>query len=176
MTTEHIRHAALALAEAKVAAERAETALDAANAGRKRVADRISALSAERASIIGKARAGSNDPALSLQLGVVEADLGDLGDLVAGADAEVAKVQASVAEARQAVVRAEQQLASTRDSEIERLLVVHAGKLDELLLATVNELAAVGKRIGRARPMFAPSQALADSLYRLRLTANGIRQ
>jgi hypothetical protein len=107
---------------------------------------------------------------------VIDSDRSDLDELAAGADAEVAEAQAAVAEARQAIARVEQQLAMARDAELEQRLLEHCGKLDSLLLSAVNQLAAVGKRNGRSRPLFAPSQALTDSLQRLYLTAASMRR
>jgi septal ring factor EnvC (AmiA/AmiB activator) len=171
-----IKAAAQALAAARHAADAASEAVTEAQHTADRPKARVSASQAERASIIAASRGGTRDPDASLRLAVLDADLADLAPMVAEAEAELAKAQAAEVEARQAVVRAEQRLAMATDAELERRLVIHAGKLDDLLLATLSELEAVGKRIGRSRPLFAPSQALAEWLRRLHLTAEGIRR
>jgi hypothetical protein len=44
------------------------------------------------------------------------------------------------------------------------------------LLATVNDLNAVGKRVGRSRPVWYPSAELAGVIQRLYLTSNLVRR
>jgi hypothetical protein len=173
--TEAINEAARALAAVRHAAGSAAEAVIGAQHAADRPKARVSSCQAERASIIAASRGGTRDPDVSLRMAVLDADLADLAPVVAEAEAELAKTQAAEAEARRAVFRAEQQLAMATDAELERRLVIHAGKLDDLLLATLSDLATVGGRIGRSRPLFVPSQALTDSLQRLYLTA-GIRR
>jgi hypothetical protein len=49
-------------------------------------------------------------------------------------------------------------------------------RLNTLMLTTLNELTAVGKRVGRARPDLMPSPELANTLQRLHLIANQVRR
>jgi hypothetical protein len=107
---------------------------------------------------------------------VVEADLRDLAPMIKDANAGVAAAQAHDQEARQAVGRAEQQMAMSGDAELEARPAAHARALDALLLTTLNELTAIGKRVGGARPVFMPSPELANTLQRLHLTANQVRR
>jgi hypothetical protein len=137
---------------------------------------RVTAPETERASIIANARGGDRDPSHALRLCVLEADLKDMKPMADDANAGVAVAQAHDQEARQAVVRAEQQMAMAEAAELEARLAAHARALDTLMLTTLNELTAVGKRVGRARPVFVPSPELANTLQRLHLVANQVRR
>jgi hypothetical protein len=137
---------------------------------------RVTALEGERSTIIANARGADPDPKNALRLCVREADLKDIAPMTDDANAGVAVAQAHDLEARQAVVRAEQQMAMAEAAELEARLTAHAAKLDALLLATLTELNAVGKRVGRARPVFMPSPELANTLQRLHLTATQVRR
>jgi hypothetical protein len=108
-------------------------------------------------------------------MGVVDADLADLKPLVADARAGVQRAGADAAKAAQAVLQAEQQLAIARDGDLEARLVEHAAKLDALLVATLNELSVIWKR-RNARPTFAPSGELFDTVTKLTLLARQLRK
>jgi hypothetical protein len=174
--TETIRAAALALAGARQKVTSTAGALAEAQSVRDGLKTRVTALEMERASIIGATRSGDNHPTHALRVGVIDADLQDLAPMTEDANAGVASAQAQDQEARQAVVRAEQQMAMSEDAELEARLAAHARALDTLMLATLNELTAVGKRVGRSRPVFTPSPELANILQRLHLTANQVRR
>jgi dihydroxyacetone kinase-like predicted kinase len=175
--TDTIRAAAHAVAGARQKTAGTAHALAEAQSVADKLREHVTALETERAGIITAARGGgAHDPTHALRVGVIDADLQDMKPMTDDANAGVAAAKAQDHEARQAVVRAEQQFAMATDAELERRLAEHAAKLDALLLATLNELTAVGKRVGRARPVFVPSPELANTLHRLHLTANQVRR
>jgi hypothetical protein len=174
--TEVIRAAALALAGARQKATSTARSLTQAQDIADELQARVSALATERAGIIAAARGGAHDPTHALRIGVIDADLSDLKPMTEDANAGVAVAQAHDLEAHQAVVRAEQQMTMSVDAELEARLTAHASKLDALMLATLNELNAVGKRVGRSRPVFVPSPELASTLHRLHLIASQVRR
>jgi hypothetical protein len=174
--TDAIRAAATALAGARQKATSTAHALAEAQSVADELRSRGAALDTERANIIASARRGDNDPKHALRLGVINADLQDLAPMIEDANAGVTAAMAQDQEARQAIVRAEQQFSMVTDAELERRLADHAGKLDALMLATLNELNAVGRRVGRARPVFIPSPELANTLQRLHLVASQVRR
>jgi hypothetical protein len=176
MTDETIRAAARALAGARSKTAGSLAALTEAQAVSDGLKARVAALETERASIIANARGADPDPKNALRLCVLEADLKDMKPMTDDAAAGVATAQAQDQEGRQAVVRAEQQFSMATDAELEARLAAHAADLDALLLTTLNELTAVGKRVGPARPVFMPSPELANTLQRLHLTANQVRR
>jgi hypothetical protein len=174
--TDTIRAAAHALAGARSKTAGTARTLTEAQAVSDGFKARVTALASERAGIVAAARGGDRDPTHALRVGVIDADLQDLAPMIGDANAGVAVAQAQNQEAVQAVVRAEQQMAMAEAAELEARLAAHAAKLDALLLTTLNELTAVGKRVGRARPVFMPSPELANTLQRLHLTATLVRR
>jgi hypothetical protein len=174
--TDTIRAAAHALAGARQKVTSVAYALAEAQSVADELQARVTALETERAGIIAAARAGDHDPKHALRLGVINADLQDLAPMTADASAGVTAAAATDQEARQAVVRAEQQMGMAEAAELEQRLAEHAGKLEALLMATLTELTAAGKRVGRARPIFSPNSDLVDQLTKLRFTAAGIRR
>jgi hypothetical protein len=174
--TDAIRAASHALAGARQKTTSTACALAEAQSVADKLRARVTALETERADIISAARGGDDDPKHALRIGVIDADLRDLAPMTDDANAGVAVAQAHDLEARQAVVRAEQQMTMSEDAELEARLTAHARALDTLMLTTLNELTAVGKRVGRARPVFMPSPELANTLQRLHMTATGIRR
>jgi hypothetical protein len=176
MTDETIRAAALALAGARQKATRTARSLTQAQSVSDDLKERITALETERAGIIAATRGGAHDPTHALRVGVIDADISDLAPMTDDANAGVAAAQAHDQEARHAVVRAEQQMTMSVDAELEARLTEHARKLDALLLTTLNELNAAGKRISRARPVWFPSADLAGVIQRLHLTSTQVRR
>jgi hypothetical protein len=174
--TDAIRAAAHALAGARQNATRTACALAEAQSVADELQARVAALATERAGIITATRGGAHDPTHALRIGVIDADISDLAPMTNDAAAGVAVAQTHDLEARQAIVRAEQQMTMSQDAELEARLAVHASKFDGLLMATLNELTAVGKRVGRSRPVWFPSAELAGVLQRLHLTANQVRR
>jgi hypothetical protein len=174
--TDAIRAAAHALAAARQKVSSTASALAVAQSVSDGLKTRVTALETERASIIAATGSGDNHPMHALRVGVIDADLQDLAPMTNDANAGVAVAQAHDLEARQAVGRAEQQMTMSEDAELAARLTAHAGKLDALMLATLNELNAVGKRVGRSRPVFVPSAELANTLHRLHLIANQVRR
>jgi hypothetical protein len=172
--TEAINEAARALAAARHAAGSAAEAVIEAQGAADKPKQRVATIQAERASIIAASRVGNPDPEMALRLAVLDADLADLGQMVAEAEAELAKVKTAAEQAKQVVVSAEQYMTRATDDEMARVLAIHASALDTLLLATINDMRGLATR-GARRPWWAPSEALVTELQRLHLTA-GIRR
>jgi hypothetical protein len=173
--TDAIKAAAHALASARQNADAATAALTEAEAAADLPKAHVAELQAERAGIIAASRSGKQDPGKVLRLAVIDEDLADLAPIVAEADSELAKAQSAAQEAKGAIVRAEQHMAAATDDEMALRLAEHAGKLDALLLATINDMAGIAKRGGR-RPFWAPSPALVNELQRLHLIGIQVRR
>jgi hypothetical protein len=176
MTVADIEQAAIVVAEARAHAQRANTTLAEAEAGRTRISNRIDDLATERGALVAAERSGSSGPGAALRLAVIDEDIRDLNAMIATAEAELAKPRSEAAQGEQRVTAAEWQLGNARDIELEGRLLEYTGRLEQLTLEALRELSDVGQRLGRSRPVWAPSQELCDQLQRLRLTANGIKR
>jgi hypothetical protein len=160
----------VALAES--AANTAADQLAAAHHHADGIRGRHNALGAERDAIAAARRAGGDVD--GARLAVIQLDLEGLDSLLADASAAVAARQNEADTARAAVAAARQQLDLVKDTELIAKLKPHADKLGELLLATLTEIEAAGKRLQRSRPEWYPTGRLADTLHRLDLLASGI--
>jgi hypothetical protein len=136
--TDVIGATACALAGARQKTTSTAGALAAAQSVADELRARVTALETERTGIIAATRGGDRDPKHALALDVVEADLRDLAPMIKDANPGVAAAQAHDQEARQAVGRAEQQMATSEDAELEARLAAHARALDALLLTTLT--------------------------------------
>jgi predicted neutral ceramidase superfamily lipid hydrolase len=163
-----VQSAARAVAHAQAAAELAAKALATASAERAKVECCIAEIDTKKAGIATQRRNGVDDPAHGGELAVLDLDRATLVDILAGHNGPVARATAAHGEARQSVVFAEQRLAAASDVELQNRLVEHAKQLDALLLETVNDLAAVGKRRG-GRAVWGPSPGLINELTKLHL-------
>jgi hypothetical protein len=170
-----IQNAAASLAQARAEAAQVAESLDRAKAALARVRERVDALGAERSGIVTASQKGASDARAALRLATLDADLADLGPLVAEKVQAVARVQGEADNSNAAVVRAQQMLDMAADSDLLGKLTAHADHLDELLCQTLVEIAAIDKRTGR-RPSWAPSAGVYSALTKLHLVANGIRR
>jgi chromosome segregation ATPase len=172
MTTPAIKAAASALAEVKQTTETAASTLAEAQASRAQVAERIVALEAERAAIASERKAGADKPDHGARLAIIGMDLEDLADMLAEADAAVAAARAGSQSAAGHVASAQRALDRETDTETLSRLVVHAEKVDGVLLGTIQEINAACGRLGRpaGREPWAPSIQLAEALQRRHLT------
>jgi hypothetical protein len=170
-----IESAASALAQARAEAAKAAEYLDRAKAAQARVQERVDALGAERSGIVTASQKRAGDAHAALRLATIDADLADLGPAVAEQVQAVAIARGQADASNAAVVRAQQMLDMSADSQLLGKLTAHANRLDELLCKTLVEIAAIDKRTGR-RPSWAPSSEVYAALTKLHLTANGIRR
>ena len=163
-----IAAAARAVAEAEVSHAVATEALSRARQDRADIADRAGAISVTRADIVARRRAGDARDDDGAMLALLAADAEGLATLLAEADAAEIAVRAPFDAATAVLVNARFQLARAQDEAVEIVLVDHASKLDAALLATIGELEAVGKRVGRTgRPLWGASRMLYDRLRSL---------
>jgi hypothetical protein len=169
--TNQIEAAAVAVAEARANGVKAHHGLIEAQGARKRLTDRLAAITSERAEIVAARRGGDADPEHGIRIEVLSADERDLAELVAEADRDVTKASGIAQEASGALARAEQSFALATDEAFLGRLTAHATGLDGLLLKTVTEIAGIVARRG-GRPVWFPSIELANTLQRLHLTAN----
>lgn len=166
-TTAAIEAAAQAVAHALTAAARAGAAFDEASDQHQKIADRIHALDAERAGIVARRAAGDHRPDDGARLALIEADKQGLAGLQSEAMAAVHAARGPAEAAKRAVAGARMMFDREEAERAETALINHAGRLDELLLATVRQITEVGQRTGRAMPAWGPSAALAKELRKL---------
>ena len=176
MTTK-IESAAAILAEMKQAAEVASAALVEAEAGRTQVEDRIAKLEAERSAILVSRKAGLTNTDDGSRLALLAADIENLNELKAEADAAVAAARVHVQAATGHVNEAQRVLNRERDAELLARLVEHAGKVDAIMLKTIRDIDEVSHRLGVSvgREKWCPSVALAESIWRRNLTRENRR-
>lgn len=165
--TNAIEAAAMQVAAAVAQLERTRAELAQAESGRRRVADRIEVLENERANIIARRRAGAGQGDDGAQLELIRADLEGLADLLRDADRQVAAAQGPHVEADRAVHIARAAMQRVEQEIAEQQLVAHAGRLDELLRATLGQLRELHGVLGRGKPVWAPSVELYGELRRL---------
>src|SRR6185437_10153151 len=167
MSNETIEAAAAQVVGAKERAAVTGDALAAVTSRRDGLKARIDALTAERGTIVAARKAGNTDPEHGPRLALIGADLEGLGEIMADADAEVAKAKAADDAARHVVTLAEQGLANERDDEMLGRMKAHADKLGVLMLAAVDEITAISKRMRLSREPWHPEPKLAATLHRL---------
>jgi hypothetical protein len=170
-----IEAAAVAVSQARANGEKARGRLSEAQAVSDGLKARALVLENERTEIIAATRRGDHNPEHALRIAVVDADLKDLKPISEDAAAGVGAALAQAQEASAALSRAEQMLVIATDEAVLGRLTAHATELDGLLLKTVTQIAAIVTRRG-GRPVWYPSIELANTLHRLRLTANQVRR
>ena len=176
MTTK-IESAAAILAEMKQAAEVTSAALVEAEAARGQVEDRIAKLEAERVAALASRRAGLMNDNDGARLALLAADIENLNELKAEADAAVAAARVHVQAATGHVNEAQRVLNRETDSAMLARLVEHAGKVDAIMLKTIRDIDEVSHRLGVSvgREKWCPSVALAESIWRRNLTRENRR-
>ena len=164
--------AAATVAEARLAVERTRDAIEFAIGERDTVKRRIDEKNAERASISAERKAGVDKKSHGARLAVLDMDLGHLGEMLSDAEGAVTRATAEDTAAKARLAEAEALLARETDGELLAGLVEHAGKLGERLSATIGEIDAAWRRLGRdvTRAPWVPSEGLADAIKRRDLT------
>jgi hypothetical protein len=105
--TQLIEAAANAAADATLAVNEADAALEPAVAGRDRIADRIRSLETERTSILEARRGGHHDDAIhGARLLLIAADLDELDVMRTEADVQIAPLRQAAEEARRRLAAA----------------------------------------------------------------------
>jgi len=163
-----IRAAAAALAESKVEAEKASAGLAAASAAVAEVRSKLEALDFERAGIVAARKDGDKrDGADGARLAEIAADSEGLSQIIQERQATQTLAAAAFATHSAAVTAAGAMLSNASDHALIVDLKIIATELDAKLLATVQEITAVAKRVGSSRAMWLPSSLLANRLRSL---------
>jgi chromosome segregation ATPase len=174
MTNTSITAAAHAVAEAERRVEGAAAKLNAARERVDLIDGRIADLDAARTDMIERRARGEarEDDAAMLALNAADRE-----GLVA-MRAEAVANEAAAREPQDAAVRALDTarvvLARAEAEATEGALVARAAHLDSLMLRTVAELNAVGRRLDRGRPAWVPSAELRDTFRTLAVHAGAL--
>jgi hypothetical protein len=169
-TNKLIEAAATAVADAILALEEADAALEPAVAHREVIASRIQALENERASILEARRGGHHDDAThGARLLLIVADIDDLKALLTEADAAVSPLRQATEEARGRASAATAAQVKVREDEVLRLTIGRANELGELLLQAIACIERHKARLATSRNLWDPSKALATKLHALDL-------
>ena len=167
---QHIEAAAQTLADAEHVAEQAAAKLAEAEAAVDQVRARLTELADQQNTIIQERAADAPG-----KLMLVEADRTTLVGLLAQRQAGVAAVRVDSEAATRAVAHASFHLARAQDHRHLRLLIEHADRLDQVLLGTIGEIAAITGRLEGRPTVWAPSPELFDKLNGLQLQRRNIR-
>lgn len=174
MPFDHISDHAHSVSAAHAVVQRATADLATVHADYQVVADRISAIDADRSAIIARRQHGDSRPGDAGTVELLAADRQGLEAILAEREAEVTKAKAALAAARQALVTAQREMQRSEDEVTHAALKEHASKLDALLLATVTQIGEVRTRLGEQRSSWTPSAALYRELRKLVSVAGGL--
>jgi hypothetical protein len=170
-----ISDAAFAAAQAQVHVQRANAGLATAVAEHEKIAERVAALTTQRAEIIARRGLGDTRPTDGADLELIAADQQGLAGILDEAEAVVTAARGPVQAARQAWSNAHREMQLAEDAAALAQLVEHAGKLDGLLLATVSQITDTQGRLGQTgRPAWAPSKDLYIGLRKLTSATGGL--
>jgi hypothetical protein len=172
--SESINVAAAQLAEAKLRAEQAGTALSTAGAALENVRERIGVLEAERSEIIAARKGGKTNGKQGARLAELGADIEGLTEIQSETVQAHGVASTDFARVTQSVTAAEYILASASDQTLLVNLREVADDLGRRLGQAITEIAAVTKRLGGSRSGWFPSTALATQIRRLDLEQGGI--
>lgn len=171
MITDTIDKHAHAVSEAHSAVRLATSELAAAQADHQVIADRINAIHTNRSAIIARRQAGDARPGDAGEIELLAADVQGLEGILAERKAEVAKAKTAQTAARQMLASAQSNMQRAEDAANLAALKEHAGKLDALLLATVQQIVETQNRLGDRRAAWAPSKELHFALRKLAAAA-----
>ena len=120
---------------------------------------RIASANSAKAEIAARRNAGQHHPDDAGNLALIALDREGLVDLLAQAEAAATPLRTAAAAARLALQHAQQHHQHAQDATEEAALVIHAGRLAELLAQTLAELGEVERRTGPLgrRPKWIPA-------------------
>ncbi len=167
MANPAIAAAAHALAAATAQHDHAREGLVKAEAARSLIAERIEAKEMERSALIARRQAGKGQDGDGARLELIRIDLEGLAEMLKAEDANVSAALVPLNERMSRTQSAQYTLTQIEHETMEAALIEHAGKLDELMLETLQQIAALHAPLGRGKPRWAPSSALWSELRRL---------
>jgi hypothetical protein len=156
------------VAEAQQTSEACANALATAKKHQDKISSRVNELAEQRAGVVARRQTGDTQESDGSTLALIAADSEGLSALAVEAERIVGAALDRVNAARTLLLAAEAGLRRAQDHAEQDALLVHASKLDVLMLQTVCKLNDVSKRLGdQGTPKWGPSQGLALELRKL---------
>ncbi len=163
-----IESLSLQLSDAMDQTTAAGQVLSAAEKHRDTIAERISALTNERAGIVARRAGDKRDAEDGSRLALIAADLEGLNSMLPDAIARVAEAKAAFDQASAAAAAAREEIARAEALALREAIVPQLEELAQKLTAGVRALADASKRAGvGGRPPWGSSRELRDLLRKV---------